>query len=80
MFVRACLCVRVLKCHVCECVHVCLCVCVFVFVCVYVCMYVYVYVVMCMRTCMCMYATVDHQSRALKRDMAQLLRAEHRAW
>ena len=43
-------------------------------------MYVYVYVVMCMRTCMCMYATVDHQSRALKRDMVQLLRAEHRAW
>ena len=30
--------------------------------------------------CMCMYSTVDHQSRALKRDMAQLLRAEHRAW
>ena len=46
-------------------------------------MYEYVYVVMCMcfmRTCMCMYATVDHQSCALKRDMAQLLRAEHRAW
>ena len=37
--------------------------------------YMYVYVV----RCMCMYATVDYQSRALKRDMAQL-RAEHRAW
>ena len=51
-----------------------------------VCMYVYVYEVMCMclyaymYVCVCMYATVDHQLRALNRDMAQLLRAEHRAW
>ena len=44
----------------------------------YVCGYVYVFV--CVHVRMCVYATVDHQSRALKRDMAQLLRAEHRAW
>ena len=42
----------------------------------YVCTYVYVYVVMCMCLYAYMYATVDHQSRALKRDMAQLLRAD----
>ena len=62
---------------------------VYMYVYVYVYMYVYMYVSMCMwlcvqcvcmRTCMCMYATVDHQSHALKRDTAQLLRAEHRAW
>ena len=45
-----------------------------------VCMYVCMCVCVCMCTCMCMYATVDRQSRDLKRDMAQLLRAEHRAW
>ena len=74
----------------CVCVRVCACVFlndmyvnVYMYVCMYVYIYVceYVYVVMCT---MClyayMYATVDHQWHALKRDMAQLLRAEHRAW
>ena len=48
------------------------------YVCMYVCICVcdYVYVIMCMCLYAYMYATVDHQSRALKRDMAQLLRAE----
>ena len=44
-------------------------------------MYVYVLCVcgyvscVCMRTCMCVYATVDHQSRALKRDMDTVVKS-----